>query len=77
MKSNAEIQLKVIRELQSDPLLAPVVSAIHVSANNGVVSLSGQVESFLIKNAAEKAALRVEEVEVVTMDIEVLKGWDK
>jgi osmotically-inducible protein OsmY len=67
MKTDAEILLKVIKEFKSDPLLAPIASVIQVDANNGVVTLSGQVESFLLKNAAEEAALRVEEVAVVTM----------
>jgi osmotically-inducible protein OsmY len=74
MKNNQAIELKVIKELNSDPLLTPIASAIRVVATDNVVSLSGQVASHLLRNAAEEAALRVDEVEAVAMEIEVINS---
>ena len=71
MKNDAEVQLKVIREFKSDPLLAPIASAIRVNASSGIVTISGKVESFLLMNTLEEVALRLKEVEVVSLDIEV------
>jgi osmotically-inducible protein OsmY len=71
--NNLQLKLKVAAELKCDPLLSPVASEIDVTASDSVITLSGRVGSFLLKNAAEEAALRVEGVEAVAMLIEVFE----
>src|SRR5690606_10439978 len=56
-------------ELKWDPLIA--ASEIGVSAKDGVSTLSGYVDSYSKKYAAEKAAKRVNGVLAVAEDIEV------
>ena len=54
MKNDLEIQADVLAELRWDPKInAP---QIGVEVSNGVVTLSGYVESYLEKISAEKAA---------------------
>lgn len=69
MKTDNQIQQDIISELKWDPLLHP--SAIGVSVINGIVTLSGQVQSFFEKVEAEKAARRVTGVRAVAIDIQV------
>src|SRR5690606_15674298 len=69
MKTNEQLQRDVIDELKWDPLIS--ASEIGVSAKEGVVTLSGYVDSFSKKYAAEKAAKRVNGVQAVAEDIEV------
>jgi osmotically-inducible protein OsmY len=68
-KKDLTLQHDVIEELEWEP----VVNAEHigVTARNGVVTLTGHVESFAEKLAAEKAALRVKGVRALAQDIEV------
>lgn len=47
---------------------------LGVAVHNGVVTLSGNVTSYLKKLTAEKAALRVKNVKAVVLDIEVRLG---
>lgn len=69
MKTDRQLQKDVIEELQWD---AAVQSAhIGVEASEGVVTLSGQVDSFAEKFAAADAAKRVAGVKAVAMDLEV------
>lgn len=69
MKTDSEIQKDVIEEIKSEPLL--MVSEIGVAVKNGVVTLSGLVDSYTKKLVAEKAAQRVQGVKAVAEDIEV------
>lgn len=69
MKTNEQLQRDVMDELKWDPLIA--ASEIGVSAKDGVITLSGYVDSYSKKYAAEKAAKRVEGVIAVAEDIEV------
>lgn len=64
-----KLQRDVIDELEWEP----AVNAEHigVTARDGVVTLSGHVESFAEKLAAEKAALRVKGVRALAQDIRV------
>lgn len=71
-KPDAEIQKDVMAELRWEPLLN--ASEIGVSVKNAVVTLSGTVNSYLKKTAAEKAARRVSGVKAVAEDIEVKFG---
>lgn len=69
MKTDSEIQKDVMDELKWEPFLQS--SEIGVAAKNGVVTLSGTVDTYLKKSQAEKAAKRVAGVKAVAEDIEV------
>ena len=69
MAQDHDLQTAVLAELAWEP----AVTAAHlgVSANAGVVTLTGHVEAYSQKLAAEKAALRVRGVKAVAEEIEV------
>lgn len=69
MKSDSEIQKNVMEELRWEPLLN--ASEIGVAVKNGIVTLSGTVNTYSKKLAAEEAAKRVMGVKAVAEDIEV------
>ncbi|MBX6753627.1 MAG: BON domain-containing protein [Thermorudis peleae] len=64
------IQKAVMEELEWDPEVE--VTDVGVVVDQGVVTLTGTVDSFLKKWAAERAALRVEGVRAVVNHIEVV-----
>jgi osmotically-inducible protein OsmY len=68
-RTDTEIQKSVLAELQWDARVQP--NEIGVSVKDGVVTLSGFVDSYLKKWAAEEAAHRVKGVRAVANDIEV------
>lgn len=74
MKSNDELQRDVMAEIRWSPQLADVNTQIGVSAHDGVITLSGLVDTYSKKMAAERAAQRVRGVKVVACDIEVKFG---
>ena len=74
MKTNDELRKDVMEEIKWDPQLRDVHTQIGVSAKEGVVTLSGVVDSYSKKLAAERAAQRVAGVKVVATDIEVTFG---
>ena len=69
MKSDNQIQKDVMDELKWEPYLK--ASEIGVSVKNGIVTLSGQVDTYSKKIAAEKAPKRVAGVKAVAEDIQV------
>jgi osmotically-inducible protein OsmY len=69
MKNDAQIQQDVLEQLKWDPLLN--ASEIGVSVKNGVVTLSGHVDSYLKKLEAEKQAKKVMGVKAIAEDIQV------
>ena len=69
MKTDVQIQKDVMEELKWEPGLR--ASDIGVTAKDGVVTLSGQVDSYLKKLSAERAAKRVVGVKAVAEDIQV------
>ncbi|MGZ3712056.1 MAG: BON domain-containing protein [Bdellovibrionota bacterium] len=69
MKTDAQIQSDIMEELKWNPSVTH--THIGVSVDNGVVTLSGTVPTYIEKSAAETAALRVEGVKAVTEKIEV------
>jgi osmotically-inducible protein OsmY len=71
MKTNEELQKDVLAEIKWDPALREISTKIGVAANDGVITLSGIVDTYSQKLAAEKAAQRVHGVKVVAVDIEV------
>lgn len=69
MKTDLEIQQDVMAEIKWEPLLN--VSEIGVAVKNGVVTLSGAVDTYTKKLLAETAAKRVLGVKAIAEDIEV------
>ena len=67
--SDQEIQQDIIDELKWDARVKP--NEIGVSVKNGVVTLTGWVDSYTKKWAAEEAAQRVRGAKAVANDIEV------
>lgn len=69
MRTDAEIQRDVMAQLKWEPFLnAP---EIGVSVKNGVVTLSGRVDSYAKKLGAEQAAKKVLGVTAVAEEIQV------
>lgn len=69
MSDDSLLQQAVLAELSWEPSVSS--AHIGVTANNGVVTLTGYVESFAEKRAAEAAAYRVKGVKAVAEEIEV------
>jgi len=69
MKTDTELQQDVMNELKWEPTLK--ASEIGVVVKDSVVTLSGHVDSYVKKLAAERAAARVFGVRAVTEAIEV------
>lgn len=72
MKTDIELREDVSEELRWEPSIDE--TEIGVTTKNGVVTLSGTVESYAKKLAAEKAAKRVKGVKAVVEKIEVKLG---
>ena len=68
-RTDEQIQRAVLDELRWEPRLEP--NEIGVSVKDGIVTLSGTVDSYLKRWAAEEAAHRVVGVKAVANDIEV------
>ena len=68
-KTDGQLQQDVIEELKFDPQVQ--VNEINVIATDGVVTLTGWVDSYLKKMRAEETARRVRGVRAVSNDIEV------
>lgn len=76
MRTDVDIQNDVIEELKNEPKLN--YAEIGVAVRNGVVALSGSVDSYSKKIDAELASKRVLGVKAVAEDIEVkLPGISK
>lgn len=69
MRRDEDIRADVIEELQWDPRVQ--ANEIGVAVKDGIVTLTGWVDSFLKKVAAEEAAHRVSSVRAVANDIEI------
>ncbi len=69
MKSDTQLKLDVIEELQWEPTVTS--SDINVAAKDGVVMLSGTVPHYAEKFAAERATQRVEGVKAIAEEMEV------
>jgi osmotically-inducible protein OsmY len=68
-KTDEDIQREVLLELKWDAEVSP--NEIGVAVKDGVATLTGWVDTFSKKWAAERAALRVRGVKAVVNDIEV------
>ncbi len=69
MKTDFQIQKDVMEEIKWDPLLT--VSEIGVAVKDGIVTLSGHVDSYYKKMAAENATKKVFGVKALAEDIQV------
>jgi osmotically-inducible protein OsmY len=69
MKTNAELQVDVQNAIRWEPLLH--AAEIGVTAIDGVVTLSGEVDNYLKKMEAENAAKKVIGVKALVENIEV------
>jgi len=72
MKANETLQADVQKAIKWEPLLN--TAEIDVMAKDGVVTLSGMVDSYAKKVEAENAAKRVSGVKAVAEEIEVSYG---
>jgi osmotically-inducible protein OsmY len=69
MTDDRHLQKDVLAELGWEPKVT--AELIGVTARNGVVTLTGHVENYIEKNAAETAAGRVKGVKAVAEELEV------
>ncbi len=69
MRSDAQIQTDVMDQLKWEPFLK--ASEIGVAVKNGIVTLSGQVDSYSKKLAAENAAKKIKGVKAIAEDIQI------
>lgn len=74
MKTDEEIQRHVMEELSWQPSIRS--TEIGVAVKNGVVTLSGLVDTYLEKKTAEKVALKVDGVRGVAENIEINIGFN-
>src|ERR1700704_1909066 len=72
VRADAQIQTDVLAELKWDARVQP--NEIGVVVKDGVVTLTGWVDSYTKRWAAEEAAHRVRGVKAVANDIEVRLG---
>jgi osmotically-inducible protein OsmY len=76
MKTDTELQQDVMNELKWEPTVE--AAEIVVAVKDGIVTLSGYVDSYVKKGAAERAAARVFGVRAVAEEIQVrLPGSQK
>src|SRR5690348_5549134 len=69
MREDLKLQQRVIDELDFEPQVDP--AHIGISVRDGVVTLSGHVNSFVEKFAAERAVRRVKGVKAVAQELDV------
>jgi osmotically-inducible protein OsmY len=74
MSQDSDLQLAVLAELAWQPSV--VAAHIGVTAESGVVTLSGHVDSFAQKHAAQEAASRVKGVKAVAEELTVKLAFD-
>src|SRR5467141_554829 len=68
-RTDTQIQSDVMAELKWEPRVMP--NEIGVAVNDGVVTLTGWVDSYAKRWGAEEAAYRVRGVKAVANDVEV------
>ncbi|MEX1158632.1 MAG: BON domain-containing protein [Thermomicrobiales bacterium] len=73
-KSDVEIQRDVMDEIDWDPEVE--VTDVGVEVDDGVVTLTGTVDHYATKQAAERAAFQVDGVRAVANDITIHAMWD-
>lgn len=71
-KLDSTVREDLFREFRWDPKISSI--DIGVSVQDGVVTLSGFVSSYMEKDAAERAAKRVQGVRAVANDLQIESG---
>jgi osmotically-inducible protein OsmY len=74
MSQDSQLQQSVLAEFNWEPSIT--AGHIGVTASAGVVTLSGHVDNYAAKHAAETAARRVKGVKAVAEEIEVRLPFD-
>jgi osmotically-inducible protein OsmY len=74
MSQDSQLQQSVLAEFNWEPSVT--TGHIGVTASDGVVTLSGHVDSYAGKHAAETAARRVKGVKAIAEEIEVRLPFD-
>jgi osmotically-inducible protein OsmY len=74
MSKDSQLQQAVLAELSWEPSVT--AAHIGVTARNGIVTLTGHVDNFAEKSAADRAARRVKGVKAVAEEIEVRLPFD-
>lgn len=69
MKTDAQIQSDVTAELMWDPSV--IAANVGVAVHDGIVTLSGTVDTYAQKHAVERAARRVAGIRGIAEDLEV------
>lgn len=69
MKTDQQLKSDVTAELLWDAAIDP--AHVGVAVNNGIVTLSGQVDSWLQKHSVERAVRRVAGVRGIALDLNV------
>src|SRR3984957_20783755 len=69
MKTNEELQRDVQKAIKWEPLFTP--AEIGVTAKDGIITLTGAVDSYWKKSEAEEAARNVAGVKAVVEKIEI------
>ena len=74
MKNNSELQTDVQNAIKWEPLLT--AAQIGVTAKDGIVTLSGVVDTYAKKTQAETAAKNVSGVKVVAEGVETREQFE-
>jgi osmotically-inducible protein OsmY len=69
MKKDAQLKREVIAELEWDPSFD--ATRVGVAVKDGVVQLSGELDTFEAKKAVERAVRRVAGVKAIAVDLDV------
>jgi osmotically-inducible protein OsmY len=70
MKTDSEIKKDVLSELLWDPLVTE--TKVGVTVNEGVVTLTGHLDTYAEKVAAKRAAERVSGVKAIAVELDVI-----
>lgn len=70
MKTDSEIKKDVLAELLWDPLISE--TRVGVTVNEGVVTLTGHLDTYAEKVAAKRAAERVGGVKAIALELDVI-----
>lgn len=72
MKSDAQLKMDITRELEWDPSVN--ATNVGVLVQDGVVTLTGHLDTYVEKFAVERAVQRVEGVKAVAVELDVKLG---
>lgn len=69
MKTDHQLKQDIVAELAWDPSIK--ADQVGVAVKDGIVTLTGHIETFLEKNAIEKALRRVSGVRAIALELDV------